>query len=139
NSYESVSSTPSHASSTSIQSTDSSVSAASTVSNTSSVGTVPGPQVTDAKGEQAAPLEASGIVEVSEEEFERAKRSPQMSKVKGGDQTLYPTSMSASQISPQSENIDGTSNRGPRFNSVDRSSARSLPPELTVRKEWTTP
>ncbi|KAG9038516.1 hypothetical protein FS842_003263 [Serendipita sp. 407] len=75
NSYESVSSTPSHASSTSIQSTDSSVSAASTVSNTSSVGTVPGPQVMDVKGEQTAPLEASGIVEVSEEEFERAKRS----------------------------------------------------------------
>ncbi|KAG8800170.1 hypothetical protein FRC17_006950, partial [Serendipita sp. 399] len=51
NSYDSVSSTPSHASSTSIQSTDTSVSAASEASTTGSIGTVPGSHAVSAKEE----------------------------------------------------------------------------------------
>lgn len=62
-SFDSVSSTPSNTSSSSVQSTESE---ASTASVASSTGTVPAPNAT---------LEPSGLVEVSEEEFEKAKRA----------------------------------------------------------------
>jgi len=80
-------STPTGSSTTSVHSTDT---AASTVSNVSSAGTVPAaatvgkagttglsPQMTKAKLDEEAPkpLEPSGLMEVSEEEFERAKKA----------------------------------------------------------------
>jgi len=86
-SFDSSPSTPSGESSTSVQSSDTSMSGASTVSKASTAGTVPAvstptlPQSKTQKKEEpepavaVAPLEPSGLVEVSEEEFERAKRA----------------------------------------------------------------
>lgn len=79
-SFDSSPSTPSGESSTSVQSSDTSMSGASTVSKASTAGTASTPTASQIKAQKKeepkpAPLEPSGLVEVSEEEFERAKRA----------------------------------------------------------------